>query len=76
YGLDRFSEDLDFSLRAPMRGFELDKYSPALEKELRAFGFDVRDEDRCTIRTGHGPENITRLRRFAIDLKRRLPMRA
>jgi predicted transposase YbfD/YdcC len=24
------------------------------------------DEDRCTLRTGHGPENITRLRRFAI----------
>jgi predicted transposase YbfD/YdcC len=24
------------------------------------------DEDRCTIRTGHGPENITALRRFAI----------
>ncbi len=26
------------------------------------------DEDRCTIRTGHGPENITSLRRFAIGL--------
>jgi len=26
------------------------------------------DEDRCTIRTGHGPENINRLRRFAIGL--------
>lgn len=26
------------------------------------------DEDRCRIRTGHGPENITRLRRFAISL--------
>jgi predicted transposase YbfD/YdcC len=26
------------------------------------------DEDRCTIRTGHGPANITRLRRFAIGL--------
>ena len=26
------------------------------------------NEDRCTIRTGHGPENITRLRRFAIGL--------
>lgn len=26
------------------------------------------DEDRCTVRTGHGPENITRLRRFAIGL--------
>ena len=26
------------------------------------------DEDRCTIRTGHGPENITALRRFAIGV--------
>jgi len=26
------------------------------------------DEDRCRIRTGHGPENTTRLRRFAIGL--------
>jgi len=26
------------------------------------------DEDRCTIRSGHGPENITRLRRFAVGL--------
>jgi hypothetical protein len=26
------------------------------------------DEDRSQIRTGHGPENITRLRRFAIGL--------
>jgi len=26
------------------------------------------DEDRCRIRTGYGPENITRLRRFAISL--------
>ncbi len=46
YGLDRFSEDLDFSLLSPMIGFDLDKYSTALEKELRAFGFDVRMEKR------------------------------
>ena len=26
------------------------------------------DEDRCRLRTGHGPENITRLRRFAVGL--------
>ena len=26
------------------------------------------DEDRCRIRTGHRPENITQLRRFAIAL--------
>jgi predicted transposase YbfD/YdcC len=25
-------------------------------------------EDRCRIRTGHGPENITRLRRFGVGL--------
>lgn len=26
------------------------------------------DEDRCRIRTGHGPENVTRLRRFAVGI--------
>ncbi len=26
------------------------------------------DEDRSRIRTGHGPENLTRLRRFAVGL--------
>jgi predicted transposase YbfD/YdcC len=26
------------------------------------------DEDRCTLRTGHGPQNMTRLRRFATGL--------
>ncbi len=26
------------------------------------------DEDRCTTRTGHGPENLTALRRFAIGV--------
>jgi len=28
----------------------------------------IYDEDRCRIRTGHGPLNITRLRRFAVGL--------
>jgi predicted transposase YbfD/YdcC len=28
----------------------------------------IYDEDRSTIRTGHGPENMTRLRRFATGL--------
>lgn len=28
------------------------------------------DEDRCTLRTGHGPENVTALRRFAIGVIR------
>ena len=46
YGLDRFSEDLDFSLLKPMSGFDLAKYLAALQKELEAFGFDVRTEQR------------------------------
>lgn len=29
---------------------------------------DTWDEDRCRIRTGHGPENTPRLRRFCISL--------
>ncbi|KIH75703.1 Nucleotidyl transferase AbiEii toxin, Type IV TA system [Geoalkalibacter ferrihydriticus] len=46
YGLDRFSEDLDFSLLQPMPGFELERYSSALERELAAFGFEVRVEQK------------------------------
>lgn len=44
YGLDRFSEDLDFSLLAPTAGFNLARYTASLEEELQAFGFNVRAE--------------------------------
>jgi hypothetical protein len=44
YGLDRFSEDLDFSLLAPSPDFNLARYSASLEEELLAFGFNVRVE--------------------------------
>lgn len=44
YGLDRFSEDLDFSLLEPSSAFNLAKYSASLEEELLAFGFNVRVE--------------------------------
>ncbi len=44
YGLDRFSEDLDFSLLQSSTDFRLERYSTALEKELAAFGFTVRVE--------------------------------
>lgn len=46
YGLDRFSEDLDFSLLHPMADFRLERYSDALERELAAFGFEVRVEQK------------------------------
>ncbi len=41
YGLDRFSEDLDFSLLKPSENFNFSVYSDALRKELEAFGFEV-----------------------------------
>lgn len=47
HGLDRFSEDLDFSLMAPNPGFDLPRYLPALERELAAYGFNFRVEDRA-----------------------------
>ncbi len=46
YGLDRFSEDLDFSLLQPSPGFSLGSYADALRRELASFGFDVSFESR------------------------------
>jgi predicted nucleotidyltransferase component of viral defense system len=46
HGLDRFSEDLDFSLLARNPEFDLAPYLTALETELRAFGFDVRAHEK------------------------------
>lgn len=46
YGLDRFSEDLDFSLLKPMPDFNLRHYMQALEREIASFGFDVRLEKK------------------------------
>ena len=44
HGLDRFSEDLDFSLLAATPDFSLHRFSAALEEEVRAFGFNLRVE--------------------------------
>jgi predicted nucleotidyltransferase component of viral defense system len=46
YGLDRFSEDLDFSLLRLDKKFQLSKYLEPLEKELSAFGFRVTVEEK------------------------------
>lgn len=42
YGLDRFSEDLDFSLETADPTFDLASYFPVLEKEVRSFGLNVK----------------------------------
>jgi predicted nucleotidyltransferase component of viral defense system len=41
YGLDRFSEDLDFSLLQPQSDFRLTPYLNAVQAELVAMGFTV-----------------------------------
>lgn len=44
YGLDRFSEDMDFSLKSPDSEFDLATYFSALKNELEATGFDITIE--------------------------------
>lgn len=41
YQLDRFSEDLDFSLLTPDPSFDLKNYEKAVKDELGSFGFHV-----------------------------------
>ncbi len=40
YGLDRFSEDLDFSLVTQNPNFDLTKYFPYIENETKSLGLD------------------------------------
>lgn len=46
YNLDRFSEDLDFSLLKSVKEFRLSSYLDALQDEIKAFGFTVEIENR------------------------------
>jgi hypothetical protein len=46
YGLDRFSEDLDFSLLSPDAEFRFDPYFDAVQRELKALGLEVELERR------------------------------
>lgn len=41
HGLDRFSENLDFSLISSNENFDLKEYFPVLEKEVKAYGLNV-----------------------------------
>ena len=41
YGLDRFSEDLDFSLIEPNEEFDLGVYEKSIVETLQSFGFEV-----------------------------------
>lgn len=46
YGLNRFSEDMDFLLREPNRDFSLQPHLHAVRDELAAYGYHVEIVDR------------------------------
>ena len=46
YGLDRFSEDMDFSLREPDPAFDLAPYLASTERECEAWGLHFRAEEK------------------------------
>lgn len=50
YGLDRFSEDLDFSLISPNPGFDLTKYFSCIESEVRSLGLCFHAEEKIKSR--------------------------
>ncbi|OQA71791.1 MAG: hypothetical protein BWY33_01945 [Candidatus Dependentiae bacterium ADurb.Bin246] len=46
YGLDRFSEDLDFSLISPNLDFDMNRYFSAIEKEANSLGLNFKVEKK------------------------------
>ena len=52
---------------SPQRLLQINRGHWAIEAMHHVIDWNY-DEDRSRIRTGHGPENITRLRRFAVGL--------
>ncbi len=53
YGLDRFSEDLDFSLITKDPDFDLQSYFPVLRKEVQSFGLNVEIQEKEKSRDSH-----------------------
>jgi predicted nucleotidyltransferase component of viral defense system len=52
-GLDRFSEDLDFSLLQPDPDFSLDKYLDAIQTEFQALGMQVSIKEKRKAKDTH-----------------------
>ncbi len=53
HGLDRFSEDLDFSLLQPDPAFSLDKYLDAIQTEFQALGMQVSIKEKKKAKDTH-----------------------
>lgn len=53
YGLDRFSEDLDFSLLTPNPDFSLARYTHAIEEELNSAGIHASVNSKIKTQTSN-----------------------
>ena len=53
HGLDRFSEDLDFSILRPDPEFSLDKYLNAIQNEFQALGMQVSVKEKKKVKDTH-----------------------
>ncbi|MFC1793787.1 nucleotidyl transferase AbiEii/AbiGii toxin family protein [Planctomycetota bacterium] len=51
YGLNRFSEDMDFILKETNRNFKLQTHLQAVSDELKAYGYDIKIADRSSVDT-------------------------
>jgi len=49
YGLNRFSEDMDFILKETNRDFKLQPHLQAVSDELKAYGYDIEIADRSRV---------------------------
>ena len=47
YGLDRFSEDLDFSLMKPNPNFDITQFFPILEAEVKSLGLNFEAHEKA-----------------------------
>lgn len=53
YGLDRFSEDLDFSLKTQNENFDLTSFFPMLQNEIEAYGLHLKIEEKIKTADSH-----------------------
>ena len=79
YGLDRGSEDMDFSLLHPEAGFDLMAYADCLEKEFASFGMTALFAEKikmtsANIQSGFLKSN-TQTQLLAIGLNQKLTAR-
>ena len=50
YGLNRFSEDLDFALLEKNPNFDLSKYFKFVEKEIQAYGLNLTISEKIKMK--------------------------